>query len=130
MMAVKLALVALVVGATGLGVVYLRMARPQDTTVKFICPETQPRTSGMALKETTADVTRYSAALSGPELENAIRQIAADLKSRYPQADGAEIVNYLLTAYCPLVKEQSWLSDREKREMMDRFSAQAYALVR
>jgi hypothetical protein len=130
MMEVKLALVALVVGATGLGMVYLRMARPQVTTAKFICPETQPRTTAMALKETTADVTRYSAALSGPERENAIREIATDLKRRYPQADDAEIVNYLLTAYCPLVKEQSGLSDREKREMMDRFSAQAYALVR
>jgi hypothetical protein len=130
MMTVKLALAALVVGAAGLGMVYLRMARPQDTTAKFVCPETQPRTTGMALKETTADVTRYSAALSGPERENAIREIATDLKSRYPQADGAEIVNYLLTAYCPLVKEQSELSDREKREMMDGFSAQAYALVR
>lgn len=130
MMTVKLAFVALVVGATGLGMIYLRMARPHDTTAKFLCPETQPRTTGMALKETTADVTRYSAALSGPERESAIREIATDLKRKYPQADAADIVNYLLTAYCPLVKEQSGLSDREKREMMDRFSTQAYALVR
>jgi hypothetical protein len=130
MMTIKLALVALVVGVAGLGMVYLRMARPDHTSAKFICPETQPRTTGMVVEETPADVARYSAALSGPERENAIREVATDLKRRYPQADGAEIVNYLLTAYCPHVKEQSGLSDREKHEMMARFSAQAYALAR
>jgi hypothetical protein len=129
MMTVKLALAALVAGTTGMGMVYLLMARPHHATAKFVCPELQPRTTRMALEETTSDVARYSAALSGPERENAIRQIAADLKRRYPQSDGAEIVTYLLTAYCPTVKEQSGLSDQEKREMMDRFAAQSYALV-
>jgi hypothetical protein len=84
----------------------------------------------MALKETTADLTRASAALSGPEQENTIRIIAAELKRRHPQAGSAEIVNYLLTAYCPLVKEESGLSDREKRERMDRFSTQIFTIVR
>jgi hypothetical protein len=129
MMTVKLALAALVLGATGLGMLYLWMARPQNATATFICPEIQPRTTRMALKETVADVARASAALSGPEPDNAIRVIAADLKRRHPQADSAEIVNYLMTAYCPLVKAQSGLSDREKREKMDRFSTQVYTIV-
>ena len=75
----------------------------------------------MALKETPADVARASAALSGSEQENAISVIAADLKRRYPRADNTEIVNHLLTAYCPLVKKQNMLSDREKREKINRF---------
>jgi hypothetical protein len=129
MMIVKLAVAALIVGATGLGILQLWMARSQNTTATFICPETQPRTTRIALKETAADVTSVSAALSGPTPENAIRVIAADLKRRHPQVDSAEIVNYLLTAYCPLVKEERGLSDQEGRERMDRFSAQVYALV-
>ena len=128
-MIVKLAVAALIVGATGLGILQLWMARSQNTTATFICPETQPRTTRIALKETAADVTSVSAALSGPTPENAIRVIAADLKRRHPQVDSAEIVNYLLTAYCPLVKEERGLSDQEGRERMDRFSAQVYALV-
>ena len=84
----------------------------------------------MALKETTADLASASAALSGPDLENAVGIIVAELKRRHPQAGSAEIVNYLLTAYCPIVKEESGLSDREKRERMDRFSTQVFTIVR
>jgi hypothetical protein len=127
---IKLALTALVVGATGLGAVYWWMPRPQNPTATLICPETQARTTLIALKETAADVASASAALSGPEQENAIRVIAAELKRRHPQAGNAEIVNYLLTAYCPLVKGESGLSDREKRERMDRFSTQVFTIVR
>jgi hypothetical protein len=129
MMTLKLALTALVVGVAGLAMLYWWMARPQNTAATIICPEIQSRTTQMALKETAADVARASAALSGPEPENAIRSIAADLKRRYPHADSAEIVNYLLTAYCPLVKEERGLDDRQRRARMDRFSTQVYALV-
>ena len=130
MMTIKLALVAVIAGATGLGALYWWMPRPQNSAGTLTCPETQARTTQMALKETAADVARASAALSGPEQENAIRAIAAELKRRHPQAGSAEIVNYLLAAYCPIVKEESGLSDREKRERMDQFSTQVFAIVR
>jgi hypothetical protein len=130
MMANKLLLTASVVGATGLGALYWWMPRPENSAAALTCPETHGRTTLTALKETTADLASASAALSGPEQENTIRIIAAELKRRHPQAGSAEIVNYLLTAYCPLVKEESGLSDREKRERMDRFSAQVYTIVR
>ena len=80
-------------------------------------------------KETAADVAYASAALSGAAPENAIRVIATDLKRRHPQADKGEVINYLLTAYCPFVKQASGLTEREKRERMDRFSSQVYAIV-
>jgi hypothetical protein len=128
-MKVSLPIAALAVGATGLGVLYWSVARPQDTTAAFVCPEAQPQTTGMALKETPADVARASAALTSSEQENAISVIAADLRRRHPHANKTEIVNYLLTAYCPLVKKQNTLSDREKREKMDQFSTQVYKIV-
>ena len=127
-MIVKLTLAALIVGATGLGMLYW-MAPSQNTTTTVICPEIQPHTTRVARKETAADVAHASVALSGPAPENAIRAIAADLKRKHPQVGSAEIVNYLLTSYCPLVKKESGLSDRERRERMDRFSSQVYALV-
>jgi hypothetical protein len=129
MMTMKLALAALVIGATSLGALYWWAPRPQNSTTTLLCPETHARTTAMALKETTADVARASSALSGPEQENAIRVLAAELKRRHPQADSSEIVNYLVTAYCPLVKEENGLSDREKREKMDRFSSQVFTIV-
>jgi hypothetical protein len=130
MMANKLLLTASVVAATGLGALYWWMPRPPNSAAALTCPEIHARTTPMALKETTADLASASAALSGPEQENAIRIIAAELKRRHPQAGSAEIVNYLLTAYCPILKEESGLSDREKRERMDRFSTQVFTIVR
>ena len=127
-MVVKLAIAALIVGAAGLGMLHW-VTPPQNTTATFICPELHSQATPMALKETAADVAYASAALSGAAPENAIRVIATDLKRRHPQVDKGEIVNYLLTAYCPFVKQASGLTEREKRERMDRFSAQAYALV-
>ena len=130
MMTIKLALAAVVVGITGLGAIYSWMARPQKSTGTFICPEIQPRTTRIALEETAADIARASAALSGPETENTIRVLAAELKRRHPEAGSAEIVDYLMTAYCPVVQGENGLSDREKRERMDRFSSQVYSIVR
>ena len=129
MMANKLLLTASVVAATGLGALYWWMPRPPNSAAALTCPEIHARTTPMALKETTADLASASAALSGPDLENAVGIIVAELKRRHPQAGSAEIVNYLLTAYCPLVKEESGLSDREKRERMDRFSTQVFTIV-
>jgi hypothetical protein len=106
------------------------MPRPQSSAAVLTCPETHARTTLMALKETTTDLARASAALNGPDQENAIRIIAAELKRRHPQAGSAEIVNYLLSAYCPIVKKESGLSDREKRERMDQFSTQVLTIVR
>ena len=93
-MTTKLAVAVLVVGVMGLSALYSWIARPQNTSA-FICPEAQPRTTRMAIEQTAADVARASAALSGPEQENAISVIAAELKRRHPQADSAEIANYL-----------------------------------
>jgi hypothetical protein len=131
MIATKMALAAVVIGATSLGGIYWWMPRPQEasTAAAFMCPEIQAQTTAMALKETAGDIARASSALSGPEQENTIRVLAAELKQRHPQASNSEIVNYLLTAYCPLVKADNGLSDREKRQKMDRFSSQAFTIV-
>jgi hypothetical protein len=129
MIATKMALAALVVGATSLGGIYWWMPRSAEPAAAFFCPETQARTTAMALKETAGDIASASSALSSPEQENTIRVLAAELKHRHPQASNSEIVNYLLTAYCPLVKADNGLSDREKRQKMDRFSSQVFTIV-
>jgi hypothetical protein len=123
-----LALAAFVIGAASLGTIYW-WARPQSSSAALVCPETHSRMTAMALKETTADVARASSALSGPEQENTIRVLAAELKRKHPEAGSADIVNYLLTAYCPLVKQENGLSDGEKRAKMDRFSSQVFTIV-
>ena len=45
---------------------------------------------------------------------NRIRVIVDDLRARYPGVENAEIVNYLMGAYCPLVAQLSGLGEQEK----------------
>ena len=40
----------------------------------------------------------------------------------YPAAQDAEIVNYLVTLYCPVVNEDAALSDGEKVDRLSAFS--------
>ncbi len=46
------------------------------------------------------------------------------LHSRHPDVPTGELVNYLVTAYCPVVNSLTGLSDGEKQARMDAFSTQ------
>ena len=69
----------------------------------FECPVLHQTTTPDAIQETAAQRASASQALSGLEQENAIRVIATELRQKYPNATSTDIVNYLETAYCPLV---------------------------
>jgi hypothetical protein len=47
------------------------------------------------------------------------------LCSRHPDASTGELVNYLVTPYCPVVNSLTGLSDGEKQARMDAFITQA-----
>ena len=113
----------------GLGAAGFWPVLPAHTASSFVCPETHAGTTGAALKETPADLASVTDALKGPELENAVRVIIGDLKRKYPDADKADIVNYLLAAYCPLVAADDGLSQDEMRERMDRFSSMVFKIL-
>jgi hypothetical protein len=91
--------------------------------VSYDSPETD-------LKETAAQRDGVTQAPRGPELENTILLIVNDLRKRYPAANTPEIVNYLLTAYCPIIANDTGLSESEKRARMDHFSSQVDQIVR
>ena len=99
------------------------------TQAAFVCPEPHAKATAGALKETPDDIASASAAFSGPERENAIRVIAANLKKTNPDAGNAEIVNYMLAAYCPLVARKSGLSNDDKRRQMERFGEQVRQII-
>jgi len=87
-------------------------------------------TTSTAIKETAAQRASATQALSGLEPANAIRVIAADLRKKYPNLADADIVNYLETAYCPLVARETGLSYVEKRARTDRFSSQVEQILK
>jgi len=95
----------------------------------FECPVLHQTTTPDAIQETAAQRASASQALSGPEQENAIRVIATELRQKYPNATNGDIVNYLETAYCPLVAKETGLSDAEKRARTDLFSSQVEQIL-
>jgi len=53
-----------------------------------------------------------------------VTEIIAGLKRKYPVAQDAEITNYLVTLYCPVVNRDASLSDADNADRLSAFSSQ------
>ncbi len=53
-----------------------------------------------------------------------VPEIIAGLRPKYPAAQDAEITNYLVTVYCPVVNQNAALNDAEKAGRLAAFSSQ------
>jgi hypothetical protein len=127
---ITISIAAVIVGVSGLAAMYWWTRPPEKIATGFECPELHAKSSAMALQETPSTVGNISDMLNGGEQENAIRLIVQRLKKKHPDAKNDEIVNYLATAYCPIVARDSGLSNGEKTSRMDQFSSQVYRIVR
>ena len=87
------------------------------------CPLSQPRTTASALQESPQDIQVLSG-LMAAQGTGVVPQIIAQLKRKYPVAQDAEIANYLVTLYCPVVNRDASLSDAEKADRLSAFSSQ------
>ncbi len=93
------------------------------------CPMPQPLTRPGILQETPARIAALSNRLASGDLGNVIPVIVADLRARYPSIENAEIINYLMAAYCPIVARFSGLSDQQKQAQMDQFTSQLVQIL-
>ncbi len=93
------------------------------------CPKPQPTAKPGILKETPAQMAAVGKQLAGGDTFNAIASATADLRIRYPGVESAEVVNYLVTAYCPAVAADSKLSEAQKKAAVDGFAAQVMRQV-
>lgn len=91
----------------------------------FECPAPQDRHGPGVLRETPAQTHRTAGLLASGDVDNRVPEIVDDLRRRYPGVRDAEIMNYLVTAYCPVVAQLSGLGDAEKQSRVDRFAEQA-----
>jgi hypothetical protein len=102
---------------------------PVASALALECPAPQTSTSPGVLKETPAQTQRVTSLLATGDDDNRIRVIADDLRSRYPGVQSAEIINYLVAAYCPVVAQLSGLSEQEKQARMDHFVSQLSQII-
>ena len=93
------------------------------------CPMPQDVHGPGVLMETSAQIQRTADLLASGDAGNRVPGIVADLRERHPGVRNAELMNYLVTAYCPVVARLSGLSDAEKRSRVDRFATQVSHVI-
>jgi hypothetical protein len=82
------------------------------------------------IAESPQEIAELSALFRAGDLENRLEVAAHELKRKYPKADKAELTNYMVTAYCPIIAADRDLSELEKRERLDQFSERVWNIYR
>ena len=114
--------------ATGL---FLLVLQPQASASarSFECPVQQKLQDPGALRESASRIHQLSGLLASGDLGNRVPSIIASLRQRHPGVGDAEIENYMVTAYCPVVARLTGLSGAEKQARVSRFLSQVSLAV-
>jgi hypothetical protein len=107
-------------GAAALAGLLIWVAEPARA---LECPLPQPATTASVLKETQQSIQELSNLLAA-QGTGVVPEIVTQLRRKYPTAQDAEITNYLVTLYCPVVDKDAALSDAEKAARLGLFSSQ------
>ena len=107
----------------------LFVAKSAVPALALDCPKPQPTAKPGILKETPAQMAAVGQQLAGADKFNAIASATADLRIRYPGVESAELVNYLVTAYCPAVAADRKLSEAQKKTAVESFAVQVMRQV-
>ena len=109
--------------ARGGGIALMASCSLAAPALALDCPDPQNLASPGVLQETPAQIEATARILSAGDLEKKTWAVIADLRQRYPKAENAELANYLVTAYCPVINAAP-LSETEKKARMDEFVKQ------
>jgi hypothetical protein len=88
------------------------------------CPSPHPAGAAGAIQETPAQISELSQVLASGDLGNRIPVFVHSLRNRHPNAATGDLVNYLVTAYCPIVNSLKGLSEGEKQARLSAFVSQ------
>ncbi len=70
-----------------------------------------------------------SRALATGEVKAKTQDIIAGLHATHPDAQPGEILNYLITAYCPMAASSPGLSEDQRRTKLDEYVLMARGLL-
>ncbi|MGY3423029.1 hypothetical protein ACVWZW_003504 [Bradyrhizobium sp. F1.13.4] len=86
-------------------------------------PVYHPSDTDAAIKETRAQTKTFEAMLAARG-DRATRSIVSSVGMAHPNASAAQITNFVLALYCPLVRHNAALSEDQKRARLKSFSAE------
>ena len=104
-----------------IGAVALAMVAIPCTAGALECPSPKPATTPTAIKEPKQLIENYSDLLRA-QGDKAITKIVSSVRTKHPGASDAEITNFVVTIYCPVLQKNSALSEPEKRARLKRVS--------
>lgn len=94
----------------------------------FECPQPAKPSPGV-LQETRQDEQALTQMFAGGDIEDKIGVAITELQKKYPGASDAELVNYMIGAYCPAVAQMPGLSDRQRTAKVEHFAATLFELL-
>ncbi len=92
------------------------------------CPVAHAERAKGVLQETPETIAALSKSLADRGA-GAAPGIVAGLRQRHPTATNGELVNYLVTAYCPVVNREVGKSEAAKRAQLAHFNKAIVKLV-
>ena len=90
----------------------------------FDCPTPQAAGQPGVIAETPDEISALSKVFATGGAPAQIPVVVAELKQRHPDASNAALTNYLLTAYCPSVRDDASLNDGDRTFKMRAFAGQ------
>ena len=87
------------------------------------CPQPQMKASKGALKETPNTISMRSATLKARG-SAAVPSLIFQIRKDHPGSSNADVTDYLITAYCPVVNQRHELTEDQKKQDLARFADQ------
>jgi hypothetical protein len=102
---------------------------PSHSAGDLDCPVAPAQRAGSTLDLTPGQIDSVGRQLGAGGIKETAAAVDR-LRLRNPNATEGEIVNYLITAYCPTIKAKSGMSLGEQQQAIRSFATQARKLVR
>ena len=88
----------------------------------LVCPTPQSVAKPGVIFEPEATIKNMAPLLTPVDAAQRAGEIVAYVRKRYPTAKPEELVNFLVTAYCPLANRQN-IGEAEKQALVNDFAA-------
>ncbi len=92
------------------------------------CPTAETGRLDGTIRETPTEIEAAGRTLAQGS-DNEIAKVASGVRLRHPKVSKAEVINYLITAYCPIVNAERGPAATAKQQELQAFAKRAERIV-